>query len=256
MKSSGTKRKLKKKPVIISSLTLIAVISFLSVTGLLWPKFDTQSFFHIKVVEGMRKEEIADTFSKTLGWSYHDTQTFLAENPEGYIFPTTYDIPAKSNPNQVSTAILTTFTEQVVEKQEKLKTKEIDTDTAIKIASIIEREAYGKKDMNIISGIIWNRLKKNMRLEMDATLQYAKGSTTQWWPTVQSIDKNIDSPFNTYMHAGLPPTAIASPSADAIDAALHPAKTKALFYIHDRLGYIHTADTYSQHLANITQYLW
>ena len=256
MKKPQPRRKLKKKPVIISSLALISIISFFSIVVLLWPRFDTPNVFHIKIVEGMRKEEVAHAFGEALGWTAHEKQAFIAENTEGFLFPTVYDIPAKSKPQEVSNTITATFTHEVFAKEKTLTATSTNLGKIISIASIIEREAYSKKDMNIISGIIWNRLNKGMRLEMDATLQYANGSSTQWWPIVKSEDKQIDSPFNTYKHKGLPPTAIANPSLEAIDAALHPAKTNALFYIHDNLGFIHTANTYDQHLANISMYLW
>lgn len=248
-------RKIKKKPVVISSLVIICCISFLSIAALLWPKFDTPSVSHITVVEGMRKEEVAEAFAKALNWSDKDKQKFIAISPEGFTFPTTYDIPITSKPEEVTNAILTTFTTEVIDKNPKLKATSTDLHTIIKIASILEREAYGKRDIKIISGIIWNRLNNKMSLDMDATLQYAKGSSTRWWPIVTSEDKSIDSPFNTYKNLGLPPSPISNPGPVAIDAALNPTKTNALFYIHDHAGYIHTAETYEQHKANIDLYL-
>jgi UPF0755 protein len=155
--------------------------------------------------------------------------------------------------------------------------KKINLDTAVRIASIIQREAAGGADMNIISGVIWNRIFKGMSLDMDATLQYAKateqeksladairgesssstldaGSIT-WWPKVESKDKYIDSPFNTYKNDGLPPTAISNPSLAAIKAAFNPAKTDCLFYIHDNSRNIHCATTYAVHKQNVQKYL-
>jgi UPF0755 protein len=70
----------------------------------------------------------------------------------------------------------------------------------------------------------------------------------------KSADKKIDSPFNTYKNSGLPPSAISNPGEAAIDAALHPAKTKAIFYIHDQQGTIHTAVTYEEQKANVDTY--
>ena len=93
-----------------------------------------------------------------------------------------------------------------------------------------------------------------MKLQMDATLQYAKGDASDWWPQVNPSDKNIDSPYNTYLHTDLPPTPIASPGLAAIAAAYNPLTTSCLFYIHDKHGVIHCSATYAGQLSNIAKY--
>jgi uncharacterized YceG family protein len=128
--------------------------------------------------------------------------------------------------------------------------------TALKIASIIQREAAGKEDMRLISGIIWNRIFSGMKLQIDATLQYAKGSEEDgWWKQVASEDKKIESLYNTYRYKGLPPGAIANPGPDAIKAAFYPQKTDCLFYLHDKNRKIHCTKTYEEHKKNIEIYL-
>ena len=108
--------------------------------------------------------------------------------------------------------------------------------------------------MRLISGIIWNRIFKGMKLQMDATLQYVKGNEADWWPQVTPDDKNIPSPYNTYLHTDLPPTPISNASLAAITAAYNPIKTSCLFYIHDKKGNIHCSATYVGQLANIKKY--
>ena len=109
--------------------------------------------------------------------------------------------------------------------------------------------------MNLISGIIWNRIFKGMKLQIDATLQYAKGSEEAgWWREVTSEDKKIKSSYNTYLHIGLPPSAIANPGLNAITAAYNPQKTKCMFYLHDKNRNIHCAVTYEEHKKNIEKY--
>jgi UPF0755 protein len=174
------------------------------------------------------------------------------KSSEGYYLPDTYIVPINASAVDVSRKISEAFNKRITEK---LKNKTVNIDTIIKIASIIQREA-SPYDMRIVSGIIWNRLDKNMPLEMDATLQYAKGNDTKWWPIVKPEDKKIDSPYNTYKNKGLPPSAISNPSEAAIDAAVNPSKTSAIFYFHDSYGNIHTAATYAQHKANIEAYGW
>ncbi|MES2436844.1 MAG: endolytic transglycosylase MltG [Patescibacteria group bacterium] len=270
-------KKLKKKKSSKKKSGLLVVgISFLSI-GIIFGGyfFKMKSYFgltavemyqnianpylrNVRITEGMRKEEVIERFGKTLGWSETEKRKLLAIHSEatkgateGYFFPGNYVVPLRAKAPDVSKKIITAFNEEVVESNEKLKTNVINMDTAIKIASIIQREAGSKSDMKIISGVIWNRLFEGMSLDMDATLQYAKGSKTKWWPKVVPADKYIESPFNTYKNKGLPPSAISNPGEAAIEAALNPGKTDAFFYLHDDNGKIHTARTYQEHLDNI-----
>ena len=148
------------------------------------------------------------------------------------------------------------FSKQVEKIQERDPQLVINEDTALKIASIIQREAAGKHDMALISGIIWNRIFDGMKLQIDATLQYAKGSEEEgWWKQVHPDDKEIESPYNTYLYKGLPPGPIANPGPDAIMAAFYPQKTNCLFYLHDNDRKIHCSKTYEGHKRNIQIYL-
>jgi UPF0755 protein len=93
-------------------------------------------------------------------------------------------------------------------------------------------------------------------LQIDATLQYAKGSEENgWWGQVTPGDTKIKSFYNTYLYAGLPPGAIANPGLAAISAAYNPQKTNCLFYLHDKNRKIHCAVTYEEHKKNIETYL-
>lgn len=211
----------------------------------------------VRVEEGLRKEEVAQVLEDKLDWGEKDRQDFLnSANVEGHYFPKTYLIYKDEKPAVVSATMLDEFSTQV-SRVKKPKSKQIvNEETAIKIASIIQREADGKKDMTLISGIIWNRIFSGMKLQMDATLQYAKGSEEDgWWKEVTPEDKKIKSSYNTYLHVGLPPGAIANPGLDAISAAFNPQKTDCLFYLHDKNRKIHCAKTYEEHKKNIAIYL-
>lgn len=216
----------------------------------------------VRVQEGLRKEEVAEVMAQKLGWNDLEKKDFInahlafnSINLEGRYFPKTYLINKNESPSEVSATMFDEFSKQT-DKIKKPKSKEIiNQDTAIKIASIIQREAGGKSDMNLISGIIWNRIWKGMKLQMDATLQYAKGTEEDgWWQQVNSEDKKIDSSYNTYLHVGLPPGAIANPGLDAIAAAYNPQKTNCLFYLHDKNRQIHCTATYEEHKRNIERY--
>ena len=212
----------------------------------------------VRIEEGMRKEEVADAVAQKLDWTEQNKEDFInSTNVEGHYFPETYLIQKDDSPSAVQATMLGEFSKQVSTVLKPKSKQIINEDTAIKIASIIQRETNGNKnDMKLISGIIWNRIFSGMKLQIDATLQYAKGSEEEgWWTQVTSADKTIQSAYNTYLHVGLPPGAIANPGLDAINAAYNPQQTKCLFYLHDKNRQIHCAVTYADHLKNIKTYL-
>jgi uncharacterized YceG family protein len=213
---------------------------------------------YVKINEGLRKEQVVEKVGEVLGWDSEEKDTFTEEvsTLEGKLFPQTYLVPDNIDAQALSDRMLARFNQQIAGKVLKTAKKKTDTDTVLKIASLIQREAGGKDDMKLISGIIWNRLNKKMNLQIDATLQYAKGNQIiGWWPKVFPEDKYIDSPFNTYKNNGLPPAPIANPGLDAIIAAANPQSTSCIFYFHDAKKNIHCSKTYSEHVAKIKKYL-
>lgn len=124
---------------------------------------------------------------------------------------------------------------------------------ALIVASMIEKESAVRKDRHMIAGVIYNRMRDNMRLQVDPTVFYAmtlKKDTAEY-----SGMRSVDSLFNTYRHRGLPPTPICMPSKSAIEAALHPTVTKALYYVAKGDGRHHRfSRTYAQHLHAVGLY--
>jgi UPF0755 protein len=220
---------------------------------------------------GKRKEQVALILRKELGWSDPLTSNFIQIAEEGYLYPDTYLINVDSAPNEVFLKLKNNFNEKFDAKlQQDLLSQNIRNDTAIKIASLIERESGGNEDKAIIAGIIWNRLEKKMKLEIDATIQYALVSQSlsqitnyqsltadfDFWPILTGeMIRSTESSYNTYKIDGLPPGPICSPSLASIKAVAYPAETKALFYLHSPDKKIHTAETYEEHLQNIEKYL-
>ena len=216
----------------------------------------------VRIQEGLRKEEIADIMAQKLNWDERAKLEFVnahlalnSPNLEGRYFPKTYLIQKDEDPLGVTAVMLREFSKENGKVKKPKSAQIINQDTALKIASIVQREAAGKSDMKLISGIIWNRLFNGMKLQIDATLQYAKGSEEEgWWQKVEPEDKNIESYYNTYMYTGLPPSPIANPGLSAIDAAYNPQKTSCLFYLHDKKRKIHCSKTYEEHKKNIDRY--
>ncbi|MFA6340792.1 MAG: endolytic transglycosylase MltG [Candidatus Paceibacterota bacterium] len=217
----------------------------------------------VTIPEGLRKEEIADILSDALLWDSEKKNEWIeytGTDPnyfEGVYFPETYLIPLDESPKDVVKRMQAKFEEKFLSYGKEAQRQNIKWTTLMKIASIVQREAASKDDMPIISGILWNRLLDNMKLEVDATVQYARGETAKgWWAPATADDiRNIDSPYNTYKYAGLPPHPISNPGIDAISAVLYPEKTDCLYYIHGKDKVIHCAKTYEEHRENIKKYL-
>ncbi len=219
---------------------------------------------YLAVTEGLRQEEVANLCQEKLGWDNLEAQAFagtlscsVTNNDEGYLLPGAYIVDKNSSPKDIKLEMRERFDNVLRKKVAELGADptDFDTDTVITIASIIQREAGGLRDMNIISGIIWNRLALGMPLQVDATLQYIKGKDGKWWPYVLSKDKYLASAYNTYQNTGLPPTPISNPGEGAIAAALSPEKTDCFFYLHDKYGRIHCSKDYKEHKKNINKYL-
>jgi UPF0755 protein len=119
------------------------------------------------------------------------------------------------------------------------------------VASLLERETFADSEKPIVAGIIYKRLENDWPLQIDATLQYIKGN----WKPVYSIDKELNSPFNTYKNLGLPPSPIANPGLSSILASISPEASEYWYYIHDNDGKIHFGRTLEEHNANIAKYL-
>lgn len=217
----------------------------------------------VEIPEGYRKEQIAEILARNLGWSSEVMKKWIeidtTQNPEyieGVYFPDTYLIPVDESPAEVAARLIAKFNEKFAPALKEAAKQNIRWPTLLKIASLVQREAAGKNDMPLIAGIIWNRLLQNMKLDIDATVQYARGNIGDgYWAPLKSGDTKIDSLYNTYLRTGLPPNPISNPGLDAINSVLFPAKTDCLYYLHDSSKQIHCAKTYKEHKENIEKYL-
>lgn len=148
---------------------------------------------------------------------------------EGYLFPDTYAVDLDADENQIITTMLNQY-EKVFTKKYKERAKELNYSEKdiIIIASLIERESQVDGDRAKIASVIYNRIKADMPLQIDATIQYALGKPKE---SLSLNDTKLDSPYNTYMNKGLPPGPICSPGRESIKAALYPEDTDYLYYV-------------------------
>lgn len=208
----------------------------------------------ITIPEGQRALEIADTLRRKMP-SYDSTwDKKLAEN-EGYLFPETYLFPVDADVDTII-SMMRKNTFDVRYQTLNITKKTFTEDEIVTIASLIEREAKHPQDRPLIASVIYNRLELGMALQIDATVQYAKGQIKgNWWTTITQDDyKGVKSAYNTYLNPGLPPTPISNPGLSSLEAAANPANTNYLYYITDKNGVNRYAETLSGHQSNIQKY--
>jgi len=211
----------------------------------------------VTTLEGWRVEEIANTLAKELDIPEKE---FLKNAREGYMFPDTYLISQEATPAGIVELFENNFDKKVTpQMREDTKQTGFTLPEVVTLASIVEREGKSDTDRPLIAGILFNRLKANIPLQVDATLQYALGyqpyEKTWWKKLLTNEDKMIKSLYNTYLHSGLPPGPIANPGLSSIRAVIYATPTDALYYIHDTSGQLHTARTLEEHNANVSKYL-
>jgi UPF0755 protein len=165
----------------------------------------------VTIIGCQRREQIGELLAKKLSWNEKTIrewntayQSLQPEYIEGVYYPDTYLIPRDETGGQVAKRFIDRFNEQFSPLAQKFQDANIRWVTALKIASLIEREAAGPQDMKLIAGIIWNRLDIGMRLQIDATMQYTKGKKADgsWWGGIDLAEKTSDSLYNTYLYKG------------------------------------------------------
>lgn len=168
---------------------------------------------------------------------------------EGYLFPDTYDFLRREPAHDVINTMLQetnrVFSPALVKR---IKQMHMSVARVLTVASMIEREAELNKERPIIASVIYNRLKIGMKLQIDATVEYALGGLLN----LTDADLTVNNPYNTYVYHGLPPGPIANPGLLSIQAALHPATTGYYFYVakFDGSGAHYFSRTFAQQLVN------
>ncbi len=228
-----------------------------------------------RILPGWRLEEIAASLP-TSGLSF-SPQTFLdaAAHPllpamlenqipagaslEGFLLPDQYRLPRQVSVEDFLKTILANFQIKVdASLLQGYQQQNLSLYEAVTLASIVQREAVVEDEMPTIASVFLNRLQAGMKLDSDPTVQYSLASTNPppggaWWKSPLSLDDlKIDSPYNTYIYPGLPPSPIANPGPSALHAVAFPAQTRYLYFraACDGSGKHNFAETYEQHQEN------
>jgi len=228
------------------------------------------------IKEGWRLEEIGETLSNTEdlsitldsymqlvgpGADFGDyAASFLQElapgtSLEGFLFPDTYLLSPDATAQDVVVRMLDNFDQRVTaDMRAGFQEHGLTLQQAVTLASIVEREAVIAEERPTIASVYYNRLSVGMKLDADPTVQYALASqpgATAWWPQLLLDDLQFDSPYNTYLNAGLPPGPIANPGLSSLQAVAQPAETDFMFFraACDGSGQHNFSVTFEEHQA-------
>lgn len=221
---------------------------------------------NLTIPEGKRANEIVELVAEAGGWTekevekaYDDTNalglpSYAEGDPEGYLFPATYNIAPDATPASVLKQLVEEFKKRATELELESGAADLGMTPGeiVTVASLIQAEASRAEDMPNVASVIYNRLEIGMPLQLDSTLHYAVDSRG----VIGSGDlTDIDSPYNTYQLTGLTPTPIDSPGLDALEAALHPADTSYLYFVTVNLktGETKFAETFEEHQQNVAE---
>lgn len=217
----------------------------------------------VTLIEGWRVEEMAKKLNQELGIK---NEEFIekAKQYEGYLFPDTYFFHPDATTDTIIQTLRSNFSRKYSEDlQNRIKVHGLSADEGVILASIVEREGRSKEVRTNVASILLKRSKMGMKLDADATVQYAKdtqklknGTLDKFWqPILISDYQNVISPYNTYLNNGLPPAPIANPSLMSLQAVADAdPNTPYLYYFHNLAGESYYAETLEEHNENVANH--
>lgn len=232
-------------------------------------------YFSFTVPEGFNRFDIAGALQRD---KIAPADAFLAatQNPrlvhdldpdavslEGYLFPDTYRIAPGTSASQIAAFMVTRFRQELHREQwpasmphdNSTPPEPISLHEWVTIASLVEKESAVPAERPVIAGVFYNRLRQKLPLQCDPTVIYAALLAHDWHGTIHRTDLERDTPYNTYLHAGLPPGPIANPGRSALQAAAQPAATAYLYFVSNGEGSHRFAATLAQQNHNVQLYL-
>lgn len=224
----------------------------------------------ITINAGWRVEQIADEINRqSVAFSGADflavagkgaalpARDFLASVPggvglEGFMLPGSYTLQNETTAEQFRDILLDAFAANAAGIINNAASQGITPYQAVILASIVQRESGATGEQALVASVFHNRLRSGRGIGATVTIQYALGGPGNWWPRLQPGQTDFDSPYNTLLYAGFPPTAISNPGLGALQSAVSPAQTNYLYFTGNCHGTGNLyAETYEQHLANV-----
>jgi UPF0755 protein len=202
-----------------------------------------------QVLEQMKVTTVAEFLKTTEDPVFLKKLGITGPSAEGFLFPETYRVPLGAGTDALVELLARQFYDSVgSDFNRRCLVRNLTPYQAVILASIIEKECKRPEERPVIAGVMFNRLRQNMRLQVNATLNYVLNTKNPWFTNEQI---NTHSPYNTYLHRGLPPTPICNPGLASIRAVLEPADVPYLYYVAQGDGSNLFAITLQEHLKNV-----
>lgn len=206
----------------------------------------------VRVREGDTVVKIANMLEREMLQFDKDVFINIASKHEGYLFPDTYYFLPNASESKIVGAMTDNFHKQYTKIEDTALSTGYSMHQIVTLASIVELEASKYEDRRKIAGVMYNRLEADMALQVDVSFVYIMNKGTF---DITLEDLKHTSPYNTYVHKGLPPGPIGSPSMDALLATVDPVESDWIFYLADNSGITHYSITYKEHLRKKRLYI-
>lgn len=214
--------------------------------------------------EGITREDMAKRFenagygskqdylnaSVELAQKYDFIPSTAKQNPEGFLFPATYEFKSQSPASTLITMQYEQFKSDAWPLLQQGGPQKLSPYQLLILASIVEHEGTNLEDRKLIAGVFYNRLSRAMKLESDVTINYITGRKA-----TTPADLKINSPYNSYLNNGLPPTPVNNPGIESIKAVVSPTSSNYIFFIGGKDGKVYFAENLPQHNENIKNHL-
>lgn len=226
--------------------------SAFSVARLITAAAPPDTLVQLTFPEGFSVKDYAVLIEKTLPEFNTEEFKSLATPNEGFLFPDTYSVPVDYSPSELNALLQETYQSKVSNLKDEMNEHPLGEYGVVTLASVIEREANSPESMQLVADVLLKRLSEGMRLQVDASLEYVLNKPLS---ELESDDLKLDSPYNTYLYDGLPPTPIGNPGIQTIKSVLYPEENDYYYYITDENGDFYYAKTFEEHKRNIETYL-
>jgi len=181
-----------------------------------------------------------------------------AKSLEGYLFPNTYEFSRMQTMQEMAAAMVKQFRQVAREigliTDQNASAQKNDTQQAVMLASIIEKETAAPEERPLVASVYYNRMARHVALQADPSVIYAELLQGSYTGALHHADMQFNSPYNTYTHAGLPPGPIGNPGKTSLEAAMHPADTDYFYFVSNGNGHHRFARNLEEHNKNVAAY--
>lgn len=247
LRMTGASNRIQAGPYLFSAPENVVVVAYRLIAG-----DSGLPPVRITFPEGTTVRDMALKVAEAFPLLRADDFIALGKPQEGYLFPDTYFFQADATIDSILATMRKNFDAKILALSSDIQASGHSLSDTVVMASLVEKEARTTENRRLVAGVLWNRIALGMPLQADAVFGYIYDRDTY---SPSFADLTVKSPYNVYLHTGLPPGPINNPGLDALLAALHPTKTNYVYYLTDKNGVMHYAVTYTTHQANQNKYL-